>query len=54
MSSWKFLNPKKIIYKDKPPVVLPITNGIELRNIGKMQLRSWVERAIGVDIFKEK
>ena len=36
------------------PVIMPITNGIEFKDTGRNQLREFVERAIGIDIFKEQ
>ncbi len=47
-------NNQKMILKEHTPVIMPITNGIEFKDIGRKLLKSLVERAIGVDIFKEK
>ncbi len=40
--------------KENLPVIIPITNGIEFKDTGKKQLKQLVERAIGIDIFKEQ
>ncbi|MDD5066001.1 MAG: V-type ATP synthase subunit F [bacterium] len=44
----------KTVRKERLPVLMPVLNGIESRDIGRRQLKTLVEKAIGVDIFKEK
>ncbi len=44
---------KRLIKKDKMGIIIPIQNGIDKLDIGKKKLKELVEKAIGVDIFKE-
>lgn len=45
---------RKSAHKDRAAVLLPVTNGIDFMDRGKQELKMLVEKAIGVDIFKEK
>jgi len=44
----------KLSLKDRLPVIMPVTNGIDFKDTGRLQLKDLVERAIGIDIFKEQ
>ncbi len=49
----EFYEAQRIIFKEEMPVITPITNGIDFKNIGIKRLKGLIEKAIGIDIFKE-
>ncbi|MBU1075644.1 MAG: hypothetical protein KKH98_00025 [Spirochaetes bacterium] len=49
----EILESLKLSLKDRLPVIMPLTNGVDFKDTGRLQLKNLVERAIGIDIFKE-
>lgn len=49
----EFYEAQRILYKEQMPVITPVTDGIDFQNLGIKRLKSLIEKAIGVDIFKE-
>lgn len=45
---------KKSVLKEGTAVILPVTNGIDFMDRGRQELKLLVEKAIGVDIFRDK
>ncbi|MBN1898657.1 MAG: hypothetical protein JW827_07765 [Spirochaetes bacterium] len=41
------------VLQEQVPVITPVTDGVDFHNLGVKSLKGLIERAIGVDIFKE-
>lgn len=50
----ELLETMRFTLKEKAPLLMPVTNGIDFQDKGRLQLKQLVERAIGIDIFKEQ